>query len=103
MIAQLKKTKLHTQQQANAVITLIRDNIFPDAILIGGFGKGKDTSFHDIDVLINGKKKTQRLKWRLFSLLDAHSVEDTDWGGWYFNDTDFGDVDVFFSMKDLDF
>jgi len=100
---QFLNEKLHTKKDADLVLNLIRDNISKESTLIGGFGKGKKTSQHDIDILIPNKKFNLTLKKKLKELLNAESVEDTDWGGWYFNNTDFGDIDIFHSTKDFDY
>ena len=94
---------LHTIEDANSVLELLRKNISVNAKLIGGFGKGKLTSKHDIDILIPDKKFTDDLKNKILNLLNAESVENTDWGGWYFNNTDFGDVDIFYTEDDFDY
>ena len=65
--------------------------------------KVKKTSHHDIDILIPNKKFNSTLKNKLKKLLNTKSVENTDWGGWYFNDTDFGDIDIFHTTKDFEY
>jgi predicted nucleotidyltransferase len=95
--------KLHTIAEAENVIRLIKNHISDKAILIGGFGKGKETSEHDIDILIPDIEFNIELKNKLFKLLNAESVEDTDWGGWYFNNTDFGDIDIFYTTSEFDY
>jgi len=94
---------LHTIQQAQFLLFYLQKTISHDAELIGGFGKGKVESEHDIDVYFPTTKSTTHLKKKLLKLLDAKSVEVTDWNGWYFRETFFGDVDVFFSIKDFDY
>jgi predicted nucleotidyltransferase len=95
--------KIHTREQAEMVLSLIRDNIDDSATLIGGFGKGKNTSYHDIDILIPDGDQIEGIENSISSILNAESSEPTDWGGIYFNNTDFGDVDVFFTTKDFDY
>lgn len=95
--------RLHSKEDAESALKVIHKNISKAAILIGGFGKGKTSSEHDIDILIPDKKFTVDLRDRLLKLLNAESVEDTDWGGWYFNSTDFGDVDIFYTTEDFDY
>lgn len=95
--------KLHTIDDANKALSLLQKNISKNASLIGGFGKGKVTSEHDIDILIPDIEFNDELKEQIFKLLNAESVEDTDWGGWYFNNTDYGDVDVFYTDEDFDY
>jgi hypothetical protein len=93
--------KLHTLENANIVLNLIKNKISNQAELIGGFGKGKTTSMHDIDILIPDKDVS--IKDNLMQLLNAESVEDTDWGGLYYNNTPYGDVDIFFTTQDFDY
>ena len=95
--------KLHTKKDALKVLNLIHNNITNKAGLIGGFGKGKEFSEHDIDILIPDLGFNEELKNKIFYLLNAESVENTDWGGWYFNNTDFGDVDIFYTTEDFDY
>ena len=87
---------------ANEVLNIIKKNISTKAELIGGFGKGKVESDHDIDILIPDKKFNKKLKDKIFKMLNAKTVEDTDWGGWYFS-TKWGDVDIFYTTKDFDY
>lgn len=95
--------KVHTKKDATCLLHLLRKTISEKVELIGSFGKGSIQSSHDIDVLIPDKRRTNGLKNKLMNLLDAQSVEDTDWGGWYFYNTFYGNVDVFFSTKDFDY
>jgi predicted nucleotidyltransferase len=99
---QFLNERTHTKDDAETVLNIIHKNISTEASLIGGFGKGKETSEHDIDILIPNTEFNNELKDKLFNILNAESVEDTDWGGWYFNNTDFGDVDIFYTTKDFD-
>ena len=94
--------KTHTRCAAECLLHLLRKTVSEDASLIGSFGRGAETSEHDIDVLVPGARRTVRLRNKITHLLDADRVTDTDWGGWYFHDTFYGDVDVFFSTKDFD-
>jgi len=96
-------TETITKKMADAALQLIQKEISDKATLVGGFGKGKKTSKHDIDILIPFEKFDTKLKNKLKEILHAKSVENTDWGGWYFNDTDFGDVDIFQTTKDFDY
>jgi len=95
--------KLHTKKDADNALDIIHKNISKKATLIGGFGKGKKTSDHDIDILIPDVNFNKSFKEKMTKLLNAKSVEDTDWGGLYFNDTDYGDVDIFYTTKDFDY
>jgi len=100
-IIDIIKEELHTLEDAKTVLSLIRNNISNQATLIGGFGKGKTTSMHDIDILIPDKDVS--IEKDMMKLLNAESVEGTDWGGLYFNNTPYGDVDIFFTTEDFDF
>ncbi len=97
----ITEERLHTLEDAKFVLNLIRDKISNQATLIGGFGKGKTTSMHDIDILIPNKDIS--IKNNLMQLLNAESVESTDWGGLYYNNTPYGDVDIFFTTEDFDY
>lgn len=99
----LNENRTHTLEDAKSVLNILRKNISINSSLIGGFGKGKLTSNHDIDVLIPDKEFNDELKNKIFKLLNAKSVENTDWGGWYFHKTDFGDVDIFYTTEDFDY
>lgn len=99
----LNENRIHTLDDAKQVLNILHKNVSINSSLIGGFGKGKLASKHDIDVLIPDKEFNDELKSKIFKLLNAESVEDTDWGGWYFNNTDFGDVDIFYTTEDFDY
>jgi hypothetical protein len=75
---------------------------FRNAELIGSLGKGATQSSHDIDILLRGVEPSEQLQWTLLEMLGASSVEDTDWGGWYFHDTVYGDIDIFFDDSEFD-
>jgi hypothetical protein len=95
--------KLHTKKDAEYCLWYIKKHIFPNARLIGSFGKGAESSMKDIDIHIIDAKPINRNKQMFFDLLDAKGVEDTDWGGWFFHDTIFGNVDVFFDISEFDY
>lgn len=95
--------RLHTKEEANLSLNLIQKKVSINAELIGGFGKGKIESDHDIDILIPDREFNDELKNNLSNILEAESVEDTDWGGWYFNNTKFGDIDIFPTTKEFDY
>jgi hypothetical protein len=98
----LRKDKLHTIKQAKSLLSALHVFVSPDAKLIGSFGKGEKTSMHDIDVYLP-LHKTSELKQKLIVLLKSDKAEDTDWDGWYFSDTLYGNVDVFFSTDKFDY
>ncbi len=71
--------------------------------LIGSLSKGQLESNNDIDILLPPDLKKISVKKNLVNWLDAKSVSDTDWDGWFFHDTYFGNVDIFFSTKYFDY
>lgn len=91
------------KKEAELCLWYVRKWIYEKAELIGSFGKGAETSTHDIDIHVQRKIGETRDKVRMKKLLDADSVEDTDWGGWYFHNTPFGDVDIFFDTSKFDY
>ena len=97
---------MHTKQIADILIHVIDVVICGKyggkVKLIGSLGKGAHESKHDIDIHITCKQ-TDRLKNDLKLILRPEKVENTDWGGWYFHGTPFGDVDVFFTTKNFDY
>lgn len=85
----------HTVQTANFLLYFLKKTISAECTLIGSLSQGKDSD-HDIDILIPNLKNTVKLKNKLMKLLSAKSFEYTDWGGIYFHQTFFGEIDVFF-------
>jgi hypothetical protein len=67
--------------QAQELLELLQKLVLPGAGLAGPFGKGTESSKHDVDVLLEGCEPTEELKVRLVNILRPKSVEDTDWGG----------------------
>jgi len=85
------------------LVFFLKKTGFADARLIGSLGRGS-SSTHDIDVLLPLTKKSKEVERSLTFLLEPKGgVSHTDWGGYYFHDTPFGDVDVFFTTKDFTF
>lgn len=84
-----------------AVVLFLQENGFEKAELIGSLSK-TGYSDKDIDILIpNGSLED---KVRLTEILMTGGiVEETDWGGIYFYDTKFGNVDIFFTTEDFDY
>lgn len=93
---------IHTRKDAEMLLLMLRE-ISPNAMLIGSFGRGAESSEHDIDIYLPDKVKSLMLNQILVLLLDPKKVENTDWDGWYFHDTSYGDVDIFFSIEDFDY
>ena len=98
----MKPKPRYTHVQGACVIAAFRLIGFPRVTLIGSLGKGL-TSNHDIDILLPKSRKTKKLIEKLTTLLKPKKVSHTDWGGLYFHDCIFGDVDVFFTTKDFDY
>lgn len=86
------------------VVEIIRKNGYPKAKLIGSLGAGKESN-HDIDILIplRNKKTKQKCVAILMKLFNPPKACGQDWGGFYFSDTEFGDIDFFFSTKNFDY
>ena len=95
--------KIHTKEEADFLLNLFKLIISDKAELIGSFGKGAKKSKHDIDILLPDIRKTNKLKEKISTILCSEEIEDTDWGGWYFKNTFFGDVDIFFNTKGFDY
>lgn len=96
-------TKVHTKKDAEYCLWYIRKHIFPRAKLIGSLGKGAEVSLNDIDIYVPKSNRTNKNKKIFTGLLDAKEVVDTDWGGWFFYDTPFGNVDIFFDITEFDY
>ena len=101
---------IHTRKDAEFLLFFLQKTIDENAKLIGSFGKGKEESEHDIDILLpspNGffRKRYWTIDFANYmkELLNAKSFEKTDWGGWYFHNTFFGDIDIFFTEKEFDY
>lgn len=91
----LMNKRLYTIRDGEIVEFFLKRTIDDTAKLIGSLGKG-NTSLHDIDIslpnIVRTEQTIKQIKW----LLDAESFQKTDWGGVYYTNTFFGDVDVFF-------
>ncbi len=97
------KKKIHNKKNAKLVLDIIQKYVSKKSILIGSFGRNIKLSKHDIDILIPNQKFDIVLKRKLTKLFTPSSIENTDWGGWYLNDTIFGDIDIFPSIEDFDY
>lgn len=96
--------RIHTKKDAEFLMFLLKKLGF-ETRLIGGFGKGKETSEHDIDILITGFPSFTKRNFAkcMSKILEAEFYEYTDMKSWYFHNTYFGDVDVFFSTNHFDY
>ena len=90
----------YSREHGEAVVSFLQKNGF-NPELIGSLAK-IGFSNHDIDIYVrNSGKREDREK--LIELFTGGTVDETDWGGMYFNDTEFGDVDIFFSIDGFDY
>lgn len=108
------ENKLHTKKDAEYCLWYFKKHMWPDAKLIGSLGRGCSESKNDIDIYIpdyveskpitirSGMRKV-KMKNKILTLLDAHSYESTDWGGYFLHNTIFGNIDVFFDIKNFDY
>lgn len=92
---------IYTPKYGRFVVNVLKNLGFNTARLIGSLSRGKNSK-HDIDILLKGLKRSYVLRKKLGRLLHSESFEYTDWGGIYFKNTIFGDVDIFFSTKGFD-
>lgn len=74
-------------------------NLVPE--IVGGLTH-KTTSKHDIDIVLKkGVVPSVMLKQYLAYVLGCQgNIEDNNNGGYYFRDTFFGDVDIYFENKE---
>ncbi len=93
-VSKQKPAAKYTLKHAEMVLFFVKKTIASNAVLIGSLGKGRESD-HDIDIHIP-LKKTNRLVDMIKYKLEAESCQDTDWGGVYFKNTFYGDIDVFF-------
>lgn len=81
----------------------LRESGYKDAQLIGSLSRGKFSN-NDIDILLPGRVATPQLIEHLRFVLTAKGkVTPTDWDGLFFEDTLFGDVDIFFTTEYFDY
>lgn len=91
---------LYSKEDGIAVIEFLQQNGFK-VELIGSLSK-LGFSNHDIDIhVMNSGTREDRDK--LKELFKNGTVDETDWGGLYFTATQFGDVDLFFSLDGFDY
>jgi hypothetical protein len=96
------RSVIYSVRSGKAVVSFLKRNGFPNAKLIGSLGRGIPSN-HDIDILLPKHKRSILLCNRLMELLDSNEYEYTDWGGIFIKNTHFGDIDVFFTIKDFDY
>lgn len=98
----------HSVESAESLVNFLKEKIpHNDFKLIGSLSKGKDVSENDIDVhIILGENSSKNffLKLILKNHLEPESIENTDWGGWFFHKTKvYGNVDFFFDVSEFDY
>lgn len=71
-----------------------------DCVLVGSLSRGQNSN-NDIDILIT--RKNPFIPEKLKEILKPRNVIKTDFGGLYFEDTIYGDIDIFFSKDDFDY
>lgn len=102
--------KLHTKKDAEYCLWYFKKHICKDAVLIGAFAKEKIESEHDIDIYLPNMFKKGFANWmrrikygkKIQNAIDAEKYESTDWGGYFFHNSIFGNVDVFFDISEFD-
>lgn len=95
---------IYTPLDGAALVELLAKNGI-EAQLIGSLGRGENST-HDIDLFLPNSKlrKRRQLRGKLISILvPGAEIEETDWGGWFFHNSKFGNVDIFFSIRDFDY
>lgn len=102
-IVVLKVGMKHTVKMGLSLIRHLRENGFLNAELIGSVGKGR-SSDHDIDVLLKDYENTSLILSKLCVIFSDNSrYVSTDWGGFFFYDTKWGNIDLFFSTDQFDY
>jgi len=91
---------LYLIQDAINVVNLLKQNSI-NCEVIGNIAR-IGYSEHDIDIWIK-EQDTQNLRDKLIFLLNPKEVINTDWEGMYLRETNFGDVDIFLRIDNLDY
>ncbi len=112
-----RNKKKYSQNDGLTVEFFLKKTISPSAQLIGSL-LTKGASNNDIDIYLPNIKKTTAVINKLKKLLEPtpyskrkdgsfseDGVTHTDWGGAFFHNTFFGDIDIFFKgcTKDFDY
>lgn len=85
----------YTYKDAKLVSEFISKILETEVIIIGSIGKGLQST-NDIDLYIPGIESSYEIVRFIYDCIKAKGVITTDWGGSYFIDTLFGDIDIFF-------
>jgi hypothetical protein len=99
-IDNILQMRVYTKEDADRVVGfLLKYNL--RSIVIGSLALGR-TSTHDIDILVECTDDDREDKMirvgSLKDILGASELIVTDWPSYYFKDTIFGDIDIFFEM-----
>ena len=89
---------IYSKKDGDDVVRFLQVEFKISSTLIGSLAKTGGSN-HDIDILLECEK-TKDLLCDLILKLSPHGVDETDWGGWYFSRTIFGDIDFFFEYPD---
>lgn len=89
----------YSREDGLAVVSYLQQHGFK-VELIGSLSK-IGFSNHDIDIHVM-ESGTREDRDKLKELFKG-TVDETDWGGLYFTNTEFGDVDIFFSLDGFDY
>lgn len=91
----------YTEEDGVAVVLLLHEYGFQNCELIGSLSR-EGVSNNDIDIYIpNGSLADKEVLKNI--LMTSGVVEETDWGGIFFTDTQFGNVDIFFDKSEFDY
>lgn len=91
----------YSQEDGIAVVAFLEQHGFK-AELIGSLAK-IGFSNHDIDIHVKDSGTREDRDKLKELLLRSGMMDETDWGGLYFSDTQFGDVDIFFYIHEFDY
>lgn len=90
----------YSKVDGDVVVAFLEQNGFT-VELIGSLAK-IGFSNHDIDIHVKNSG-TREDRDKLKQLFLTSEIDETDWGGIYFTNTQFGDIDLFFSLDGFDY
>ncbi len=93
---------IYTISKAKKVEDWFRKEIAKSVVLIGSHSKGR-SSKHDIDIYLSKVNVSPIIGRIIGKKLKCSSFEKTDWGGYFYHDTIFGEIDVFFKGQTKNF
>lgn len=85
---------MNTKEDAQELVKYLELNGIRSKII--GSLKYKESSEHDIDIVIISPLADLDLRLRLEEMIAHTRLVPTDWGGLFFYGTEFGNVDIFF-------